>query len=138
MNNTFRLTLSFLMIACLAGLTKAHAANDRLDLAEFASHPETFAGRLIEVNAQVIAINADGKSLELFDSQSRTRISVRLTQLRKSERAALMSSDVRRVLVSGRASVVAGRLTIDAQSVQPVALNAEARVESKGDGDSRR
>src|SRR5215813_93845 len=56
MNNTFRLTLSFLMIACLAGLTKAHAANDRLDLAEFASHPETFAGRLIEVNAQVIAI----------------------------------------------------------------------------------
>ena len=138
MNNTFRLTLSFLIIACLAGLTKAHGASDPLDLAEFASHPETFAGRLIEVNAQVIAINADGKSLELFDSQSRTRISVRLTQLRKSERAALMCSDVRHVLVSGRASVVAGRLTIDAQSVQPVALNAEARVESKGDGGSRR
>ena len=138
MNNTFRLTLSFLIITCFAGSTLALGLNDRLDLADFASHPEAFAGRMIEVNAQVIAINADGKGLELFDSQSRTRISVRLTQLRKSERAALMCSDVRRVLVSGRASVVGGRLTIDAQSVQPLAPNAAAQVETKAAGDHGR
>jgi len=138
MNKMFRFTLSFLIIAGFAVSTMALGLNDRLDLADFASHPEAFAGRLIEVNAQVIAINADGKSLELFDSQSRTRISVRLNQLRKSDRMALMGSDVRHVLVSGRASVAGGRLIIDAQSVQPLGANAAAQVETKSAGESRR
>jgi hypothetical protein len=40
-----------------------------------------------------------------------------------------MSSDVRRVMVSGRASVVAGRLTIDAESLQSIQLTDEARVQ---------
>ena len=78
-----------------------------------------------------MAINADGKSIELFDSASRTRIDVRLTQLRKADRLALLSSDVRRVSVSGRASIVAGRLTIDARTIQPAPpLKDEARVGS--------
>src|SRR5690349_13662415 len=101
MIKAFRLIPSFLLIAFFAGLAAAHGADERLDIADFAGNPEAFSGRNIEVNARVIAINADGKSLELFDSQSNTRISVRLTQLRKAERVALMRSDVRRVLVSG-------------------------------------
>ena len=104
MNLTFRLTLSFLIVICFAGLTIAHEG--RLD------------GRTVEVQARVVAINADGQSLELYDSPSRTRISVQLAQLSKAERKALIRSDVREVLVRGQVSMVAGRMTIHAESVQ--------------------
>lgn len=116
MNLTFRLTLSFLIVICFAGLTMAH--DERLNIADYASDPDRFAGRTVELQARVIAINADGQSLELYDSPSRTRISVQLAQLSKAERRALIRSDVREVLVRGQVSMVAGRLTIHAESVQ--------------------
>jgi len=116
MNSTFRLTLSFLIVISLAGLTMAH--DERLNIADFASNPDAFAGRTVEVQARIVAINADGQSLELYDSPSRTRISVQLAQLSKAERKALIRSDVREVLVRGQVSMVAGRLTIHAESVQ--------------------
>ena len=116
MNLTFRLTLSFLIVICFAGLITAH--DERLNIADFASNPEAFAGRTVEVQARVVAINADGQSLELYDSPSRTRISVQLAQLSKAERKALIRSDVREVLVRGQVSMVAGRMTIHAESVQ--------------------
>src|SRR6185369_17543339 len=96
----------------------ADGVDERLKIADFASNPESFAGRTVEVEGRVIAINADGRSLELFDSPSHTRISVQLAQLSKTERKALLRSDVREVLVRGRISVDAGRLTIHAESVQ--------------------
>ena len=118
MNFTFRLTLSFLIVICFAGLTMAHGADERLKIADFASDPDAFVGRTVEVEARVVAISADGKSLELFDSPSYTRISVQLAQLPRSERKALICSNVREVLVRGQVSMVAGRLTIHAESVQ--------------------
>jgi len=118
MNPTFRLTLSFLFLFCFTGLTMAHGVDERLNLADFASNPENFAGRAVEVQARVIAINADGQSLELYDSASHTRISVQLAQLPRTERTALICSNVREVVVRGRVSTVAGRLTIQAESVQ--------------------
>jgi len=118
MNLTLRLTLSLLIVISFAGLTMAHGADERLKIADFASDPNAFAGRIVEVEARVIAINADGQSLELFDSASHTRISVQLAQLTKTERMALIRSDVREVLVRGRVSVVTGLLTIHAVSVQ--------------------
>jgi len=118
MNLTLRLTLSLLIVISFAGLTMAHGADERLKIADFASDPNAFAGRIVEVEARVIAINADGQSLELFDSPSHTRISVQLAQLTKTERMALIRSDVREVLVRGRVSVVTGLLTIHAVSVQ--------------------
>src|SRR5690348_16867816 len=96
----FRLTLSFLIVISLAALTMAH--DERLNLVDFASNPAAFAGRTVEVQARVIAINADRKSLELYDSPTRTRISVQLAQLSKAERKALIRSDVREVLVRGQ------------------------------------
>jgi len=118
MNSTFRLSLSLLVVISFAGLTMADGVDERLKIADFASNPESFAGRTVEVEGRVIAINADGRSLELFDSPSHTRISVQLAQLSKTERKALLRSDVREVLVRGRISVDAGRLTIHAESVQ--------------------
>ena len=118
MNLTFRLTLSFLIVISFAGLTMAHGSDERFKIADFVNDPESFAGRTVEVQARVTAINADGQSLELFDSPSLTRIRVQLAQLPKAERAALICSDVREVLVRGRISMVAGRLTIHAESLE--------------------
>lgn len=124
MSFTLRLTFSFVLLTGFAGVTLA-GVNDRLDIADFRRDPEAFAGRIVEVQARVIAINADGQSLVLFDSPSHTRVSVRLTELPKTERTALMSTDVRQVVVRGRASIVEGRLTIRAQTVLPVVSGSE-------------
>src|SRR5215510_5171629 len=104
MTSTFRLMLSFLIVICFAGLTMARGADERVKFADFVTDPDAFAGRIVEVEARVVAINADGRSLELFDSQSHTRISVQLAELPKAERKALICSDVREVLVRGRVS----------------------------------
>jgi len=131
MNLTFRLTLSFLLVISFAGLTMARSADERLKIADLASDPESFAGRSVEVEARVVAISADGQSLELFDSPTYTRISVQLAQLPKAERKALIRSDVREVLVRGQVSVVAGRLTIHAESVQSSSFSLRASKPSK-------
>jgi hypothetical protein len=120
-----RLTLSFVIVMSLAGGTLAGTANERIDIADFRRDPESFAGRSVEVQARVIAINADGQSLVLFDSPSHTRVSVQLTRLSDTERVALLTTDVRQVVVRGRVAIVEGRLTIQAQSVQAVASNSE-------------
>ena len=127
MKRVFRLTLSILLLAALAGYAvAADGVDNRLNIADFATCPEAFEGRRVEVSAEVIAINADSKSLELFDSQSRMLIGVRLTQLRKTDRTALMLTGVRRVVVSGRATVVGGRLVINAQRVEALPLRTSA------------
>ena len=56
--------------------------------------------------------------MELFDSESKTMIVVRLSQLRKSERSALINNDVRRVGVAGRVRMVGKRLMIDAERIE--------------------
>ena len=96
----------------------AYGAAERLKITDLASDPDSFAGRTVEIEARVVAIGADGQSLELFDSASYTRISVQLAQLPKTERKALIRSDVREVLVRGQVSMVAGRLTIQAENIQ--------------------
>jgi len=118
MTSRFRLALSFLIVISFAGLTMARGADERLRIADFAGNPDGLAGQTVEVEARVVAIHADGQSLELFDSPSHTRISVHLAQLPKTERLALIRSDVRDVVVRGRVSMVAGRMTIHADSVQ--------------------
>ena len=129
MSLSLRLTLSFVMLMSFAGVTPAGGVNERLDIAQLRRDPEAFAGRIVEVQARVIAINADGQSLVLFDSPSHTRVPVELAQLPETERVALMSTDVRQVVVRGRASIVEGRLTIQAQSVLPVASNSETEAD---------
>jgi|GEM_PF-3148369 len=115
----FKLMLLFVIVTAFTAVAMAARGGDeRLNIADFASDPDSFAGRNVEVEARVVAINADGRSLELFDSPSHTRISVQLAQLPKTERLALIRSNVRDVLVRGRALIVAGRLTIAAASVQ--------------------
>jgi len=135
MNRTFSLSVLFIIVTASAGLAAAHGLDNRIDIAFLNSHPEAL-GRVVEVSAKVIAINADAKSMELFDSQSRTTIQVNLMQLRKSERNALLRTNVRRVTVSGRAKMVAGRLVIDAQRIEPLPVDVDAKSQTRPDAGS--
>jgi hypothetical protein len=126
-----RLTVSILL---LAGVAAAFGRYEPINTADFSAHPETYDGRLVEVRADIIAIGADSKSLQLFDAQSRMMIEVRLMQLSKAQRSALMHSPVRHLLVHGQATVIGGRLIIDAHKVEALPLEAKTnRQQSSGE-----
>ena len=118
MNRALCLSVLILTLTGFAGTAAADVRNDKINIADFCNNPEAFDGRFIEVRARVIAINAESKSLELFDSESKTMIVVKLSQLPKSERSSLINNNVRRVGVAGRARMVAGRLMIDAERIE--------------------
>lgn len=121
MRKLVQLTLSILVLAGLAG---AHGLYEPIKTTEFVAHPESYDGRLVEVRANIIAISADRKSLELFDSQSRMTITVKLTNLPKAQRSALIHSPARRLLVFGQATVIGRRLVIDAHKVEALPIDA--------------
>lgn len=116
-----------LCILILAGVAAAHGRYERIKTTEFAAHPESFAGRLVEVRADIIAVSADGRSVELFDRESRATITVNLSQIQKSQRNALIHSPAHRLLVYGQAIVGGQRLMIDAHKFEVLLPNADAR-----------
>jgi hypothetical protein len=134
MTKIISLTISLFLFA---GWAAAHERYQPLDTTNFASHPETYEGQLVAVRADVIAISADSKSLELFDGQSRMIITVKLTQLSKAQRSALMRNPVRHLAVYGQVTTSGGRLVIDAHKVQVISLEAKTNrqpaAEQSGD-----
>jgi hypothetical protein len=117
-----------------AGWAAAHERYQPLDTTGFASHPETYDGQLVAVRADVIAISADAKSLELFDGQSRMIITVKLTQLSKAQRSALMCNPVRHLAVYGQATTRGGRLVIDAHKVEVLSAEAKSNGQPHSEG----
>jgi hypothetical protein len=132
MHRLFYFSILVLIFTGCAGLAAAHTTNDEINSVELRNHPELFDGRSVEITGRVIAINADSKSLELFDSESKTTLRVRLEGLTRAQRDLLISSDVRRVRVVGRASMSRNRLVIDAEKVELV----DANVKSESSKDS--
>jgi hypothetical protein len=114
-----------LILTGFTGIAAADVRYDKINIADFCNNPAAFAGRSVEVSGRVIAINAQSKSMELFDSQSKTVVVVRLSQLPKSERVALINNDVRRVGVSGRARMVGERLVIDAEKIDVLPIETK-------------
>ena len=129
MNRAFCLLVLVAIFTGFTGLAAADVRYDKIKLADFCNNPDALEGRFVEVSARVIAINAESKSMELFDSASNTTIVVGLSQLPKSERKALMNNDVRRVEVSGRARMVGERLVIDAEKI--ATLPADTNVKDQ-------
>jgi hypothetical protein len=130
MNRSVSLSLLLFIFVSFAGVAAADGRHDTINIADFLNNPNAFASPLVEINARVIAINANSKSMELFDSKTRTMILVNLSQLEKSERSALIRRDVRQVSVTGRANMVDGRLLITADSVQIVTIETKP-IETK-------
>jgi len=118
MNRAFCLLSLVIIFTGFTGTAAADVRYTKINIAAFCNYPEALDGRFVEVSARVIAINAESKIMELFDSESKTMIVVRLSQLRKSERSSLINNDVRRVAVSGRARMVGERLMIDAEKIE--------------------
>ena len=114
-----RIVTLFLSIFLLAGTAAANAGYERIDTTDFVNRADIYQGRLVTVTAEVLAINADGKSIRLFDTESKALIDVNLRQLDKAERRALILKPVRRVSVYGRAKMKDGRLIIEAHRAVP-------------------
>jgi hypothetical protein len=114
---------AFFLAMFLSGVTgfgisaNARDLNETVSFLEFRTNPDVFEGRMVEVSARVIAISADAKSMELFDSESKAIVRVRLNQMTETARKNLIKGDVRHVSVVGRAIMMNGRVIIDAQKV---------------------
>jgi hypothetical protein len=125
--NTLRITFAIFM---LAGLATASVEYQPIDTTDFVNRAATYQGQLVAVTGEVCAVNADGKSVRLFDANSKALIDVSISHLQRSQRRALMLRPVHRVSVYGKAQVQNGKLSIDAHRVvvQPnlAAVSAEA------------
>jgi hypothetical protein len=128
MHRLFYFSIFALIFTGCAGMATAATTNDEINVVELRNHPELFDGRAVEITGRVIAINADSKSLELFDSESKTTLRVRLEGLTRAQRDLLISSDVRRIRVVGRASKSRNRLVIDAEKVELVDTNIKSEA----------
>jgi hypothetical protein len=111
-----RLTLTVLLFAVVVAANDAYQA---IDTTNFANRADAYQGRLVEVSGSLVAINADRKSIQIFDPSTKALIEVRLMSLNKSQRNALMLSPVRKVSVYGKTEVRNGKLSIDAHKVVP-------------------
>ena len=114
--NIIRLTLTVLILTVVI---VANDAYEPIDTTNFANRTDSYQGRLVAVSGSVVAINADRKSIEIFDSNTKALIEVRLLTLTKGQRNALMLNAVRKVSVYGKTEVRNGKLSIDAHKVVP-------------------
>ena len=114
MMTTIRLSFAILL---LAGFAAANGRYEQVSSTDLLTRSDQYRGRLVAVSGEVCAINADGKSLRLFDKQRRTLIDVQLTQLKKSQRNALMMSSERNILVYGQVAARDGKTVIEAHQV---------------------
>ncbi len=114
--NIIRLTLTVLILTVVV---VANDAYEPIDTTNFANRADSYQGRLVAVSGAVVAINADRKSIEIFDSNTKALIEVRLLTLTKAQRNALMLNAVRKVSVYGKTEVKNGKLSIDAHKVVP-------------------
>jgi len=109
-----RLTLTVLL---LAAVVVANDAYESIDTTDFANRAASYQGRLVAVSGAVVAINADGKSVQIFDAGTKALIEVRLLNLKKAQRNSLMLSPVRKISVYGKTELRNGKLSIDAHKV---------------------
>jgi hypothetical protein len=114
--NIIRLTLTVLILAIVV---VANDAYEPIDTTNFANRTDSYQGRLVAVSGAVVAINADRKSIQIFDTHTKALIEVRLLNLTKAQRNSLMLNAVRKVSVYGKTEVRNGKLSIDAHRVVP-------------------
>ena len=112
--NIIRLILTVLILAVVAVASDVY---EPIDTTNFANRADAYQGRLVAVSGSVVAVNADRKSIQLFDTTSKALIEVTLLKLTKAQRNALILNPVRRVSVYGKTEVRNGKLSIDAHKV---------------------
>ena len=112
--NIIRLILTVLILAVVAVASDEYEA---IDTTNFANRADAYQGRLVAVSGSVVAVNADRKSIQIFDTNTKALLEVSLLKLTKAQRNALILNPVRRVSVYGKTEVKNGKLSIDAHKV---------------------
>lgn len=117
---------TFVLVCCLAALALGQGSRTekdyaQLDWQDFVSHPADYEGRRVLITAEVVAVSADYRALDVFDARSKAMIGVSLRQLPKAHRRALIVEPVRQVAVYGRVEIKRGHAVIKADKVTPVA-----------------
>ncbi|MBP6824629.1 MAG: hypothetical protein KA368_23995 [Acidobacteria bacterium] len=120
------LVRTLILVCCLAVAALAQSQTEKssyaeVDLKEVASRSAEFEGRKVAVTAEIVSVNADQRTLTVFDNTSKTLATVSLTQLTKSQRQTLITDPIHRVSVYGRVEVKNGRALIKADQVMPLA-----------------
>jgi hypothetical protein len=109
-----RLTLTVLL---LAAVVVANDSYESIDTTNFANRVDSYQGRLVAVNGPVVAINADRKSIQIFDTHTKALIEVGLLDLNKAQRDSLILGPVQKVSVYGKTEVRNGKLSIEAHKI---------------------
>jgi hypothetical protein len=112
--NIIRLILTVLILAVVAVASDEY---EPIDTTNFANRVDTYQGRLVAVSGSVVAVNANRKSIQIFDTNTKALLEVSLLKLTKAQRNALILNPVRRVSVYGKTEVRNGKLSIDAHKV---------------------
>lgn len=123
---------TFVLVCCLAALALGQgsvAGKDyaQLNWQDFVSHPADYEGRRVLITAEVVAVSADYKALDVFDARSKAMIGISLTRLPKAQRRALIVEPVRQVAVYGRVEIKRGHAVIKADRVTPLAAGLVAQ-----------
>ena len=119
--------LSCLMVTAFAQNRAVEQGYAPIELKAVAAAPADLEGRRVTVSAEIFSINADARTLNVFDAHSKTLVGVSLVQLSKSQRQALIAEPVVRVSVFGRVELKNGRAIIKADQVMPLATNLVAQ-----------
>ncbi|HMX28623.1 MAG TPA: hypothetical protein PKC13_23750, partial [Blastocatellia bacterium] len=98
-----------------------------IELKAVAAASADLEGRRVTVTAEIVSVNADARTLNVFDAHSKTLVSVSLVHLSKSQRQALIAEPIVRVSVFGRIELKNGRAVIKADQVMPLATNLVAQ-----------
>lgn len=122
----------FVLVCGLAALalgqgSAAEKNYAQLNWQDLVTHPAEYEGRRVLITAEVVAVSADYKALDVFDMRSKATIGVSLTQLPKAQRRALIVEPVRQVAVYGRIEIKRGQAVIKADKVTPVAASLVAQ-----------
>ena len=125
------LVRTFLFICCLTltALAQGKVADGGyapVELKNIAGRASELEGRRVVVTAEIVSVNADFRSMNVFDQTSKTFVAVSLEQLSKSQRQALIHEPVLRVSVFGRIEIKNNRVVIKADQVMPLATNLVA------------
>jgi hypothetical protein len=123
---------TFLLVCALSGIVMGQTGTVKnnyrqIDLKELIKHPADYQGHLVTITADIISVNADYKSVDVFDSQSKALIGVSTTQLSRTQRQSLVTAPVHRVSISGRIRVKNGRAMIKAEKVTPLGVGLVAK-----------
>jgi hypothetical protein len=100
----------------------------QLSLADCASAPDEYLGKLVAVTAEVVSVDVKYQAIKLFEANTKTLMKVSLARLTKAQRRSLVMDPVHRVSVYGNVTKRGGRWVIEAHKVIPLATDTAAQI----------